>query len=424
MGVNRTVAVVAGGHHGCPPSNSQLKAVAAYKDNVGLQSDAWNSVRKDLLNYCVGISGVSMDSLNGVKLRDTTQVLLTGIVILADWIASNEVFFPLSHRYDYSDEVLLERAERGWHMLNLPKVWTSCGGNPSTYESRFGFSPRPFQSMARQVALKMSEPGIIVVEAPMGEGKTEAALMMSEILADRFGYNGLYFALPTQTTADRIFVRMKKWLDTFSDGTRTINLAHGKSKYNKEYREVPKMSWESSEDRVVIHEWLCGLKRSLLSDFVVGTVDNVLMCGLKRKHLVLTHLGLAEKVVIVDECHAYDSYMGSYLQKALEWLGAYHVPVVLLSATLPSKRRRELVAAYLKGQRIRLKPEESNAVEYPLITYADGEKTHQVSCTHSQRSMTVSIKKISEEEFMSVLDKVSSGGGYVAVLLNTVKRAQ
>ena len=174
----------------------------------------------------------------------------------------------------------------------------------------------------------------------------------------------------------------------------------------------------------MIHEWLCGPKRSLLSDFVVGTVDNVLLGGLKRKHLALIHLGLAEKVVVVDECHAYDSYMGSYLQKSLEWLGAYHVPVILLSATLPSKRRKELIAAYLKGQRVKLKLEDSNAEDYPSITYTDGEKTCQVSCTHSQRSMAVSMKKISEEEFLSVLNEVSSEGGYVAVLLNTVKRAQ
>ena len=204
FGVDRTIAVIDGGHHGRPPSHDQLREVTAYKDNVGMNSDAWNLVRKDLLEYCLELSGITLESLGRIKIRDTTQVILTGLVILADWISSNESFFPLSDIIDYSDAELLSRAEKGWRMLNLPKAWAHSADELSTYEGRFGFSPHPFQSLARDVALKMTEPGIIVVEAPMGEGKTEAALMMSEILANRFGYNGLYFALPTQTTADRI----------------------------------------------------------------------------------------------------------------------------------------------------------------------------------------------------------------------------
>ena len=103
----------------------------------------------------------------------------------------------------------------------------------------------------------------------------------------------------------------------------------------------------SSEDgALIINQWLRGRKQALLSNFVVGTVDQILIASLKQRHLMLRHLGMAGKVCVIDECHAYDAYMSRYLDRTLTWLGAYKIPVVILSATLPSFRRAELIEAY------------------------------------------------------------------------------
>ena len=206
-----------------------------------------------------------------------------------------------------------------------------------------------------------------------------------------------------------------------------IRLAHGATELNEDYQRMVQKSSSSIEEdgdsNLVVHSWFEGKKVALLADFVIGTVDQFLMAGLRQKHVMLRHLGLAGKVVIIDECHAYDAYMNCFLDTVLQWLGAYKVPVILLSATLPSERRAELVSAYV-NRTIDTDDFCCNTTGYPLFTWTDAGAIYQKKMEWNETSTSVQILKLLDEERISVLKSELREGGCSGVILNTVKRAQ
>ena len=100
---------------------------------------------------------------------------------------------------------------------------------------------------------------------------------------------------------------------------------------------------------VVAASWFAARKRGLLGGFAVGTIDQALMGVLQARHFFVRLWGLSDKVVILDEIHAYDAYMSELLERLVAWLGALDVTVVLMSATLPVARREALLEAFYAG---------------------------------------------------------------------------
>ncbi len=452
-GADRSLADIVGGHHGSPVADAGLlESVPGYPRTTGATNEPWERVQGEILRYALSLA--DFDGIPQVKVTVPAQVLLSGLLIMADWLASDERKFPLCSR-DYGlDKVDPSRlrARKAWHQLHFPELALFSSDCPweDLYPTRFGRQPRPVQESALSVALQMKQPGLLVIEAPMGEGKTEAALAAAEAFAKRFGLGGIYFALPTQATSDGIFPRIRGWMEALHPESRkSIFLAHGKAGFNEEYRGIKLDSHiydeAEGEASVVVNEWTQGRKKGLLADFVVGTIDHVLMGGLKTKHLALRHLALANKVIILDECHAYDAYMNQYLDLVLSWLGAYHVPVIVLSATLPPHRRRELLQAYQESALPRKKKPASflrpappadppratqealkpSAVSpYPLISFTEGPKLCQAIPKSAGIEHMVYLKQMDEDCLAGELEGILGDGGCVGIICNTVSKAQ
>ena len=471
-GLDRSLADVVGGHHG-KPLNEEQDVDHAYQwpQITGIENGEWKRVQSELLEFTLKEAG--LDKIPQGKISITAQVLLSGLLIMADWLASGDVFSLLP--YDNFSGVKIDskkRAREAWQQINLPEFRRFSDSCPlyQLFPTRFGIAqPRPIQESAVKVAKETTEPGIMIIEAPMGEGKTEAALAAAEIMANTDGLSGVYFALPTQATSDGIFKRIENWIRKLhKDGMQSIFLAHGKAGFNKDYEGIKLHSnivkYDDLEDgeqpkreEVIINDWTQGRKKGLLSDFVVGTVDQILMCGLKQKHLALRHLGITNKVVIIDECHAYDTYMSSYLFLVLNWLGAYKVPVILLSATLPRNRREKLIASYkefwgcykkekkdisfLNIAAMKNKPlngnelvpiqiekvqnkEISKVVAYPFISYTDGLTIKESQPQASGEKHDVKIIQLPENKLIETLTQLLKDGGCAGIIRNTVQKAQ
>ena len=429
-GFPREISVIVGSHHGKGDIEKAQNQIKIYEYNYFgykcRQEKQWRSIWDEWISYSLNKTGFTLDTLPKPDVK--SQMILTGLLIMADWIASNTDYFPYISIGDKFENIDTQRRiDEAWEKLNLPKVLEleTCCNNPDVFEQRFLFSANSVQERIMEIASQNTMPGLYILEAPMGLGKTEAALSAAEILIDKFGSGGIYFGLPTQATANGIFSRIKAWASKCDTETHSIRLAHGMTELNKEYKSMfSGKASDSGDDNIIIHEWFEGRKQALLSDFVIATIDQFLLASLKQKHVMLRHLGLAGKVVILDECHAYDSYMNIYLDHTLTWMGAYNVPVIVLSATLPPRRRDEMIKAYLN---LRKEPEIQNKADpmsYPVLTYASKNLIMQEALPCDIPEKNITVQWLEEESLISHLREKLSDGGCAAIIVNTVAYAQ
>lgn len=444
-GANAAAALSApvGMHHGVPPGDAELLAFRG-SQWTGHRTDAWREVQGEIIGEMARRTGMDqrLPDLVAHPPSESVQVLLTAVVVVADWLASDTLRFPPR------DPRPLRERLRGADLEDaLRSPWEPPAAVASASEMlglRFprlaGRAANDLQEQAHAAAIAMEEAGLMVIEAPMGSGKTEAALMAAEELARKFGAGGIFIALPTMATSDAMFGRVLDWTRTAThDAPATVFLAHGKARLNEDYavllrdRNVHVRGINEAEGddslaqraaQATVTSWLQGRRKGVLANIVVGTIDQVLFGALRSRHVALRHLGLAGKVVIVDEVHAADAYMRRYLARVLEWLGSYGTPVILLSATLPRDHLDDLTAAYARGKRGELTLGGGRAA-YPRLTVQTS-TTRQLHVPWTGAVTEVDLVPVSSD-LDALVSRVSAdveAGGCAVVIRNTVRRAQ
>lgn len=426
------LASVADAHHGIT-SDPQLRVHHA---PVALDTYApeWTRAQAELLDWAAEITCVRpvLQRMTS-KLTGPPLNLLTGVVIMADWIASNADTFPLAEVHDQR-----ARAERVLD-IDLTAPWRAVppseGNLAAHMRSRFnwpeGHAPRPVQEVVDAVARTRSGATLMIIEAPTGEGKTEAAMLAAEHLAAASGAGGVMLATPTMSTADGLLERTITWAERASAPGETVSmfLGHSKNGLNSTFRtlrhrDIGRDTGGASRGVATASQWMSGRKKGILSSFCVATVDQVLFMALQARHSMLRHLGLAGKVVIIDEAHAYDAYMTEYLGTALRWLARYRVPVVLLSATLPIAQRRQLIDAY--ESQFAEPSDRALSAAYPLVTVVGADGFEEIAVPARDPDIHAEVHLIGDGDgpLAHELSTRLGEGGCALVICNTIARAQ
>lgn len=345
---------IVGQHHGAYQSSPIYDAL-----HESLGGAVWQSERSRLLHTLSSLFYQREDlpdfflSPQDVSMRQ----FLSGMTIVADWIGSGPPF---------------EKPSSEWRAL-INSAVMHAGFIPCdikkglSFEELFSFHPHPIQQSFYE---QVKGPGLYVLEAPMGLGKTEAALYAAYRALESNQATGIYFALPTQLTSEKIHERLASFLQYACPQSEAMLL------HSKAYLKAPLLH-ACDESGKIDQSWFATRKRALLAPFGVGTIDQALMAVINVRHASVRAFALAGKVVILDEVHSYDMYTGTLINELIRYLLEMDCTVIILSATLTRARREEFIPNNYRKDAM------SQSIAYPLISsFKSGQSSyHEQACT-------------------------------------------
>jgi CRISPR-associated endonuclease/helicase Cas3 len=427
-----------GGHHGrfAHPDND----IKPGRRKLNREPEWWKSLRQLADSILKDeFLRVDLNSLPTPINISTAIMAFTGFIILCDWLGSDERYFKISPNIDLS--LYLKRSRQ-----NAAQATFDSGMKATTLNSEVTKIDMLFTDLVPLRALQraiddipealLHSPSLTIIEAPTGEGKTEAALGLAHRIAQHNGTEEMYYALPSMATSNQMFGRLQTHLEKRLGLKVDVKLVHGQAHLIEENLQAetrlgaiePLENGETKEDSDAKEaiSWFNSKKRALLAPFGVGTVDQAELAALNVKHAALRMMGLIGKVVIVDEVHAYDTYMTTIIERLLGWLSSMNTSVILLSATLPKARRKQLAQAY--GATLALSEDREGA--YPnLVVLVNGKEPYQASPAVWQPNRTIELQPLhfgdddAQEKAKWLLNKVVNGG-CACWITNTVKRSQ
>lgn len=423
------------GHHGQPPClNSKSMRITNYFTEHDQQA-AWQFVEDCRWLLPTTLPAIASDS-ERYELLKTYSWLLAGITTIADWLGSDQDSFPYRQQpqdlHHYFNNIALPQAHE---MLQRIGYQQQAQLQPFTSISAlcpFIQQPTPLQQYSAEVNIT-SGPQLFILEDITGAGKTEAALILAQRLMSQGQGQGVYIALPTMATSNAMFNRMADvYLGLFTPAKKpSLALAHGARHLSEKFSDMVQLSRQASDfdyspDEQSASAWcnywyVDNRKKSLLADVGVGTVDQALLAILPNKHQSLRMLGLASKVLIIDEIHCYAAYESRLIEKLIYCHTCLGGSTILLSATMPYVLRCQMVKAYYAATALGEGKIEVQA-DFPWVTHCSPVDLQEKPIAARQAvARSVAVNYHSEEQALwDLIERSLIQGKSVCWIKNTV----
>ena len=357
----------------------QGKTVNDFSDSIHLDNPEFTNIHQQI--FTIINREWTFDKSLCQYYSNAVLYSILSIMVTADWIASGDHWKTLLHKI--GDR---KRCAQEFIKLNqLSYIPMSERFSNIHWKDIFDFAPNNLQQSILTVT--GTEQDLMIVEYPCGGGKTEAALAAALKIGG--SKSGIYIATPTMSTARGMTNRMNQLAE--------------KAELDLNIPEFDNSALWSEDDMLKIPPelWVSRSRHKMLYPFAVGTVDQILKTILYARYSCIGLMGLSDKVLIIDEVHAYDSYMLTALKTLLKWSNFLKIPVILLSATLPTITKNELLQAYGCT-----KAELPTSTEYPLITTFNKNKCQCFPVACEGKTFKINVIKSDNpiktwEEFLS-----------------------
>ncbi|MCR4764219.1 MAG: CRISPR-associated helicase Cas3' [Lachnospiraceae bacterium] len=402
---------IVGAHH---QGKTGSGGFASYSESYSYQKELECMMR----DHFLGSADKALPHLER-KISGRMPALVLGITILADWISSGSFFADAEEWIDQDDaiQIIDDTASK---FLSNSGLMPQHIDWPTSFCGLWPVIPldgrRPLQRILDEVfSAEDHKPILVLLEAPMGEGKTEAGVYAGLQMARLWGKDGMYVAMPTSATANQMVGRIRALMKSHAIPS-DVRLLHSMAWLDN----TEEFFSGSPDERDEAAKWLAPLKRGLLGQYSVGTVDQAMFAATNVKYGALRLLGLSNKVLIIDEIHSYDAYMSEIIIRLLDWCRALRVPVVLMSATIPPFLKKKLLSPYT---------DYGFSGEYPSITMIDKEgKVTERHISETSHKLICDVQLLpylgkTEQIAQAAIERVSQGG-CLCVLMNTVREAQ
>lgn len=421
---SNALSIILGGHHGEFPSNTDILDSTYKTDHLG--DNFWAAQRNEILKI-LEISFEPPKKITFPREREKLNPILTilaGLTTTADWIASNEKYFPYFNRIFNLDFYIEESEKRARHaLIDIGFGGWQADGEPKKFSELFPeFNPNSVQKAFITSVKEIQSPFMLILEAPTGSGKTEAAFYLADQVIQKEKKAGFYIAMPTQATSNQMYERTVSFLSKRYPGSKLdVHLVHGASILSDFIKRThfSGINQDNSSElsNITSQEWFLPRKRTLLAPFGIGTVDQTFLSVMRSKHFFLRLFGLSHKIIIFDEVHAYDVYMVEIFKRLLSWLRAVNSSVVILSATLPHKSRLELIHAF--GGEI----DNFSDQKFPRLTTVTP-LISKIQTIGNPTNRNIKLIHILDHQIEEVILENCKTGGNIAIICNRIARVQ